>query len=256
VDGAGVPDANNPSTTTDANGNYTFFGLTAGTYSVHEVLPLGQSLTTPVQTVTVAANQTSSAVNFGESPLTGAGVTLTAIEVQTFAGAVATFTDADNSDTAGQFTATIDWGDGTMADSTATVTGGSGLFTVTGSHTYADPGHENLKVTILESTGPTATVNATAVIGSADQRFVSEVYRDFLGRAVEPGGLAVWSASLTAGNTRAQLVSDIETSVTGHDASHLIAMEMQCRRHSLCISSCLPGHGQEFPAAVFRVCAV
>ena len=94
---------------------------------------------------------------------------------------VATFSDANTSDTAAQFTATIDWGDGTTADSTGTVTGGNGSFTVTGNHTYADPGHENLTVTVLDSAGPSTTVNPTAVIGSADERFIGELYRVLLG---------------------------------------------------------------------------
>lgn len=67
-DGSGQPDSNNPSTTTDANGNFTFSGIAAGSYTVKEMLPSGGVLTTPAQTVTVAANQTASGVIFGEGP--------------------------------------------------------------------------------------------------------------------------------------------------------------------------------------------
>jgi cyclophilin family peptidyl-prolyl cis-trans isomerase len=67
VDGTAKPDSNNPSTTTDANGNFTFTGVKAGTYTVEEVLPSGVSLTTGTQTVTVAANSTASGVIFGEA---------------------------------------------------------------------------------------------------------------------------------------------------------------------------------------------
>lgn len=66
VDGTGKVDASNPSATTDANGNYTISGVPAGTYTVSEVLPTGYGLSTPIQTVTVAANQTAAGVNFGE----------------------------------------------------------------------------------------------------------------------------------------------------------------------------------------------
>src|SRR5205807_2518819 len=48
---------------------------------------------------------------------------------------VATFTDPGN-DTAGEFTATIDWGDGTT--SAGTVSGSGGTYTVTGDHTYTN----------------------------------------------------------------------------------------------------------------------
>src|SRR5208282_1030833 len=55
---------------------------------------------------------------------------------------VATFTDTNASDTAGIFTATINWGDGTT--SAGTITGSNGAFAVAGSHTYADEGSEPL----------------------------------------------------------------------------------------------------------------
>lgn len=66
-DNTGKPDSNNPSTTTDANGNYSFTGLAAGSYKVEEVVPSGVALTTATsQTVTVTASGTVSGVNFGE----------------------------------------------------------------------------------------------------------------------------------------------------------------------------------------------
>jgi RHS repeat-associated protein len=65
-------------------------------------------------------------------PLTGAaGVALAN-------GAVAAFGDADPNGVSGDFTATIDWGDGTRGPGTV-VPQGSG-FEVTGSHTYAQAG--------------------------------------------------------------------------------------------------------------------
>ncbi|HVX14507.1 MAG TPA: SdrD B-like domain-containing protein [Pirellulales bacterium] len=67
VDGTGKPDSNNPSVVTDAEGNYSITGVKAGSFVVREVLPSGVGLTTPLQTVTFAANQTS-LVFFGEGP--------------------------------------------------------------------------------------------------------------------------------------------------------------------------------------------
>jgi len=49
---------------------------------------------------------------------------------------LATFTDTNLSTAASDFSASIDWGDGTT--SSATITGGSGAFSLLGSHTYAD----------------------------------------------------------------------------------------------------------------------
>jgi cyanophycinase-like exopeptidase len=52
----------------------------------------------------------------------------------------AVFADPDVTDLAGEFAATVNWGDGTAPDSTAVVVGSGGLFHVVGSHTYANPG--------------------------------------------------------------------------------------------------------------------
>lgn len=81
---------------------------------------------------------------------------------------VATFSDADTSKTPASFTAVIDWGDGTS--SAGTITGGSGSFTVTGQHTYADEGSFALTVTVTElgPGGATAAGSATASVTEAD----------------------------------------------------------------------------------------
>ena len=50
---------------------------------------------------------------------------------------VASFTSSDPNAAACQFSATVDWGDGTAPDQNVTVTGSNGSFTVQGSHTYA-----------------------------------------------------------------------------------------------------------------------
>jgi hypothetical protein len=60
---------------------------------------------------------------------------LTATSGQTFSGLVATFTDANTSATAGSFTATINWGDGTTSAGVITADPKGG-FHVSGTHTY------------------------------------------------------------------------------------------------------------------------
>ncbi|OYV64624.1 MAG: hypothetical protein B7X07_05880 [Actinobacteria bacterium 21-64-8] len=65
--------------------------------------------------------------------------TLAATEGSALSRALATFSDPKGAGTAADYTATIDWGDGSSA-TTASVTGpdASGLFTISGSHTYAE----------------------------------------------------------------------------------------------------------------------
>jgi hypothetical protein len=61
----GSLDPGEVSTTTDANGNYSFAELAAGTYHVREVTPSGWVQTTANQDVTLAATQHVSGVNYG-----------------------------------------------------------------------------------------------------------------------------------------------------------------------------------------------
>src|SRR5262249_34548615 len=56
--------------------------------------------------------------------------------------------------------ASIDWGDGTTT--VGTVTGGSGVFSITGSHTYPTIGSFNAGVTGPEATAPSGTQPDTA----------------------------------------------------------------------------------------------
>ncbi len=88
-----------------------------------------------------------------------------------FSGAVAEFTDANTAAPVSDFTATIDWGDGT-APSAGTVVQllGSppGTFFVDGSHTYADAGvnggtgHYPIQVFVADVGGSKLTVKNTA----------------------------------------------------------------------------------------------
>src|SRR5262249_8812109 len=63
---------------------------------------------------------------------------------------VASFTDANTSDTASAFTATIVWGDGVTVTG-ATVVGSNGSFQVQGGHTYSDEGSFPASVTVVRN---------------------------------------------------------------------------------------------------------
>jgi hypothetical protein len=96
------------------------------------------------------------------------GTQVQATAGQAFTGVVATITGADPQAQPGNFTATIDWGDGTTSDGTVTADPKGG-FDLTGTHTYADSSQWQPQFTFWpfrfrggRSYSITVTVNDTA----------------------------------------------------------------------------------------------
>jgi hypothetical protein len=71
------------------------------------------------------------------------------------------FGDANPFGTAGDFEATIDWGDGSL--SAATISGNGNAFDITGGHTYANSGTFGVSVNTLDSGGSTLSFTSEAV---------------------------------------------------------------------------------------------
>jgi VCBS repeat-containing protein len=81
-------------------------------------------------------------------------------------GVVARFTDTNLASTAGDFIASIDWGDGTTT--TGTIDDVSGVITVSGTHSYANSGKYALAVTLADDDGSaSATASAQVFAGAA-----------------------------------------------------------------------------------------
>lgn len=175
------------------------------------------------QAATVASTaEIANASTSGGPVIAATAVPVTGYEQSELTGAtVATFTDGDGSLPAADFTSAISWGDGTSSSGTISASGGN--YTVTGSHTYLDEGHYAVQVSIgpaagdAAAVGSAATVSATATIheellaeggvGTPNQNFIQEIYRDVFGRAAEPQGRDYWVSKLAAGQTRLQVTT-------------------------------------------------
>jgi hypothetical protein len=97
------------------------------------------------------------------------GIPISTPEAQSFVGSVATFTDTNASDTSSSFTATINWGDGSL--STGTITGGQGNFTIAATHTYNDELLGTLGISLFASNNPStpiASASPAATVTEAD----------------------------------------------------------------------------------------
>jgi hypothetical protein len=114
------------------------------------------------------AGSTIGGGGFGsDKPITATGRTLSAVEGASANVTTATFSDPDTAATASEYSATINWGDGST--SAGTIAGSGGSFTVTGSHKYAEEGSYSVTVTINDpdTASNTATVTDTATVADA-----------------------------------------------------------------------------------------
>ena len=107
-------------------------------------------------------------IDVPEQPITATGgFTFSGTEPASVSGTVATFSDPDLFATAGEYSASINWGD--SSTSAGTITGSGGAFTVTGSHTYAEEGNYTITVTIsdVDNNSNSATVTDSATVADA-----------------------------------------------------------------------------------------
>jgi hypothetical protein len=111
----------------------------------------------------------ASTAHVADAALSVTGMSIAATEGVTFSGTVAIFTDANPDSESGDFTASIDWGDGTSAAPDVTqgslVSKPGGGFAVTGTHVYSGVANGALvAVSIDDKGGAMSTVNSTVVI--------------------------------------------------------------------------------------------
>ncbi len=99
--------------------------------------------------------------------VTATASVINAVEGNPFTGTVANFHSTNTSAPASEFSASIDWGDGTAATS-GTVTGSSGSFAVTGTHTYADEGVATQATITITDTSNGNTTKVVSPVTVAD----------------------------------------------------------------------------------------
>jgi hypothetical protein len=143
-----------------AGGGFAVVGT--NTYALAGTEPITVNIT-DVGGATVAASGTALVADNADAPLTATAADVRPVEGQPFTGAVATFTDADPGATAGDFTATIIWGDGhTTTGTVRPDPQAAGRFKVIGSNTYVEEGNFPFAIFISDRGGASATAPGTA----------------------------------------------------------------------------------------------
>ena len=109
--------------------------------------------------------QAQGAATIADATVTASGVGSAANPAATpanFSGPVVSLSDQNLSGSPGDFTATIDWGDGTSSH--GSVAGSGGSYTVSGSHAYAADGPYTVRVHVTDDGGSTADAASYLVV--------------------------------------------------------------------------------------------
>ncbi len=172
-----------PSTSPTNPGAPIFEVLGSHTYTTATAAGTPDALSVVITTLggatTTLTSPAGGGVTVADAPITASGTSITGIEGTSTGGVViATFTDANPGATVADYTSgggsvVVNWGDGTAPQTlpaSALTSAGSPngvLFTVTTSHTYAEEGFYQLRVTITDDGGSTASANGSATIADA-----------------------------------------------------------------------------------------
>jgi hypothetical protein len=121
----------------------------------------------PVNVVVTGANNTSAqatgTATVTDAPLTPSPTTISTLIQTPFAGTVGSFQTTNPYATSANFTASINWGDGTAPTSGTVSSSFYDSFNVVGQHSYATVGTFPITITVTSPGGQTTIINSTAV---------------------------------------------------------------------------------------------
>jgi len=150
--------------------------------------------------------------NIADASLSASGTTVPSAGGPLSGVVVANFTDSGGAEAPADYTATIDWGDGTATTAGGIAPAAGGGLAVTGSHSYGDSNNHAITVTIHDEGGATTQATSQFLFGDANARFVGAAFLDVLGRPIDASGLAFWDQQLDGGQSRTVVVDAIDHS--------------------------------------------
>ncbi len=155
----------------DGTPDTTFTAAIAGSLGTQSHTYAEEGHYTPKVTVTDTTNNLSGSASFQVSVSDPAVLATGGFLVNAVEGAgsgsqtVATFTDPGGPEAVGNYSADIDWGDGTGTQAGAgTISFSGGVFTVKGRHTYAEEGGDTITVTIHHEAATDVQTTSTATV--------------------------------------------------------------------------------------------
>jgi cyclophilin family peptidyl-prolyl cis-trans isomerase len=159
-----------------------------------------------------------------EAALHSQGLGLTGSVGQSFSNVqVATVTDDNPNPIVANFSAMIDWGDGTAATPGVLVRAADGTIQVFASHVYATAGNFTITTTVRDSNsagqvedGLTVATSSALIkaptVQQLNQGFVAALYRTELRREAGTSEIAFWNAAINTGLSQFLVAYDIEIS--------------------------------------------
>ncbi|HEU5271331.1 MAG TPA: PKD domain-containing protein, partial [Jatrophihabitans sp.] len=131
---------------------------------------------------------------------------------------LATFTDANPTGPLSDFTATIDWGDGTPATSGMVAGPTGGPFTVSGDHSYSTLGYKTITIHITDVGGSTATA-VDHLLLYATSGFVIGDLNSAVGAQVSYWGAQWWKLNSLSGGSAPAAFKGYQDSTGGDIAA-------------------------------------